>query len=160
MPTPHLQLITDISSISLDLTPEQRSLLTAGRQGKGKVGCGSLRSLLPPFPFPHTVVLLFFASVTWPDRLEMLPWGLGRDPACHGAPALLEAAFLPGQELFLSIGRAQHRQVESWGKGERKLQGLFLHVNSSSNGLVPFVSQEEAVLGLVNTAQLVVAAEY
>lgn len=60
----HLHLITDISSISLDLTPEQRSLLTAGCQGKGKVGCGSLRSLLPPFPFPHTVVLLFCASVT------------------------------------------------------------------------------------------------
>lgn len=90
----------------------------------------------------------------------MLPWGLGGDPARHGAPALLEAASLPGQELFLSIGRARHRQVESWGKGERKLQGLFLHVISSSNGLLPFLSQEKVVLGLVNTAQLVLAAEY
>lgn len=81
-------------------------------------------------------------------------WGLGGDPARHRAPAPL-----PRQRLFVSTGRAQHRQVESWGKGERKLQGIFLNAVSSSKALLPFLSQEQAVSGLVNTAWLVLAAE-
>lgn len=71
-----------------------------------------------PFPFLHTALLLFFTSLTWPDRLEKLPWGLGGDPAHHGAPDLLEAAFLPEQELIISVGRAQHCHVESRGEGK------------------------------------------
>lgn len=58
--------ITDISSVSFALTPDQRSLLTAGGQGKGRVGCGSHRSLLPPLPLPaHSCAfVLRFTSLT------------------------------------------------------------------------------------------------
>lgn len=85
---------------------------------------------------------------------------MGGDPAHYGAPDLLEAAFLPEQELFISAGTAQHCHVESRGKGKREMQELFLQVVSSSNILLPFLSQKHIVLEPVNTVWLVLTTEY
>lgn len=74
--------------------------------------------------------------------------GLGRGP-CPLLSTSPAGSSIPTKAV--SVGRAQHSQVESSGEGKRKMQELFLHVVSSGNILLPFLSQKHVVLELVNS---------
>lgn len=124
------------------------------------MGCGSHRSLLPSLPLPAhgNAFVLHFTYLTWQTGKAAV--GLGRGLCPLWSTALLEAAFLPEQELFTSLGRAQRCQVESRRKGKRKMQELFLHVVSGGNILLPFLSQKHVFLELVDIVWVVLTTEY
>ena len=109
MTAPGLHLITDIGGISLPLSPEERSVLAVGGQRQGGLWEPHVTAATPS---PSHTQSRSGSSPPLPGRLEEPRWP-GRGPCPSQASAPLEAASLPGQEPFLSTGRAQHRQVES-----------------------------------------------